>query len=417
MADQYENIKFEYQNLTLKDDYYYMFDHNVDILMSVVDDGSPAFSYPLDSHLTYEVVSSEFDGTNFWTMENSGDNVYIKRWFIDGYICKLQDTFNLIAGSGHKYSSKAFTVENYQATISGVVTVGSTNIPMTEGYSTKLSSGMAVTLGPNSVRQTETINVQDAGEGWVTIQDPTEYAYMPDDNISFYADIWLFNEYDGEDTTGALYKFNGYSGAYILKYPGGEYKGVTACTFTTTDSFVEYGEIHSLVFIKGVNLLFFNPVPVGMDFSIYRSMVLKNFDYDDSEIITVFDLCIVNENIYKLQSEAFIKQTVSAFTHGYSYQVEPFQNMITSVLVSSNPGVLPADGITTTNISATVKDQYGNPVAGRLVTFSLGAESDVGGSIIGNNPAGTNAEGVAITIYKADSSPGFVQIVANVYQA
>jgi len=414
---KYENIRFKYPNMALKDNYFYTFDYDVNILLQIVDDGSVAFTYPLDTTISNEVKSCEFDGTNFWTLENVNNDVYIKRWLVEGYMCKLQKAFTIAAGAGHKYSTQTFTVEHYHATVSGVCNVGSTYIPMTGGYATKLSSGMTVSLGPNSLRHSETIAVQDAGDGWVTLQDPTEYSYMPNDNINFYTNIWLFNEYDGEANTGALYKFNAYNGTYILKYPGGEYKGVKACTFTTTDAFVEYGKVHSLVFVKGDNLLFLDPEPIGLDFSVYRSMVLKNFNKDDSALIEVFDICIVDENIYKLQEKAYIKQHTEVFQNGYSYQVEPFQEFLTSVLVSSNPGVLPADGVSTTDISAVVLNQYSMPVSGRLVTFSIGPSSDVGGSIIGTNPAGTNIEGKAVTVYKADGNPGFVQIIANVYQA
>ncbi len=392
------SIGFTKSNMTVIDEYFYMFDESEDMLVQKTVDGTIAFTYPFDVLLSEEIKSAEWDGVNWWTLEDSAtaDSVVIRRWRVSNYICQLQQTFSLIAGSGHKYDSDTFTVEHYHATITGTHSIGATTIYIDTGYDTLLPYATSVTL-ENSSGSQETIDVLSSGAGYVTLNDPTTQAYTNSNTVHFYTYLWLFNNYDGEDaSTGALYKLNAYSGSYVNRYDGGVYKDVEASTFCDLDSFGAYGDIHVLYFIKYVNLLMVDVSSTGSDLDYYGSMIL------DSSISAPSDLAIVDDNIYVLNGSTAELITTSTF--------------VASIALSANPAIIATNptGVhtSTTTVTAVVKDQFGNPVSGRAVTFSEDGE----GSLVGSNPSMTDSDGRATITYEAGESAEEVAISATVEQ-
>jgi len=135
----YENITLRKKNLAMVDGYFYMIDDDLDNLIVKTDDGTQAFSYPLDTTISTEVSSLEYDGRNFWTLENlAGYDIRIRRWYINNYVLKLRDTFNLVETGSHKYESDAFTVEHYHIAFSGDEAAGQNILSITDG--SKLSN-------------------------------------------------------------------------------------------------------------------------------------------------------------------------------------------------------------------------------------------------------------------------------------
>lgn len=398
------NISFSKQNMTTDNGYFYMFDETYDVLVQKVDDGTTSFSYPLDTVLSNPIISLEYDGVNFWTLEDltselSTASMRIRRWYIDNYVCKLQNTFNFTESGSHKYNSNAFSIEHYHTTVTGTYSAGATNIGIGTGYGTKLSSGMTVTLGPNVDGYSETIDVFDAGEGYVILSDPTTYDFDVDDKVQFYNNIWMFNDFDGTDSsTGALYKFNAYLGTYITKYSGGAYKDVKAATFYNVNSFsTVYGNVDALCFVKSYNILFVNTDTVGSSLNYYGSMTMEV----TGGVPTVYDLAMDGQNVYRLA--------------GADYALSTLNSLVASIAISANPAIITANGVSSTNITAYVKDQFLQPVIGRLVTFT---DSDGVGYIDPlRTTVNTDSDGKAVTSYTSGTTAGTVTINATVAQS
>ncbi len=255
------NIQLSKQNFTVLDGYFYTFDESLDSLLQKTDDGNTAFSYPLDTLITGEVISLEHDGVNFWTLQENGtDAVMIKRWRINNYVCQLQETFNFDPDTEHKYNVNTFTVSNYRTFLTSSVTVGSSVIYI-DKYSDNQSLivGSTVHIGPNVDGDSEEVIVDSTVFGGIKLTAGTKYHYSASDKIYFHTHIWLLNNYNGVDSsTGALYKFDSHTGIYITKYVGGQYKDITASTFSTINSFIDYGPVDTLIYIKGTNALFVN---------------------------------------------------------------------------------------------------------------------------------------------------------------
>lgn len=406
----YENIRLRKQNFVMVDGYFYMMDEDTDSLIVKTDDGSQAYSYPLDTTITNQIISLEHDGRNFWSLEDSGtNNMRIRRWYIDNYVCKLRSTFNLVETGSHKYQSSAFTVEHYHIEFSGDEAAGQSNLSITDG--SKLSSGMTITLGPNSSGQMEECSVNSAGADWVIINGTTSYAYQTNDPICFYKKIWLFNDFDGlSGSSGALYEINAYTGSYISKTAGGAYQDIKACTFYDMSA-VALGWDNAICYVKTTNMIFLDPDDLNDSFG---SLSMDNVEDDQATVIALYDLSIEGSNIYRLQRKAtYYGSTYTFADNTYNYQLSTIEAFITSISLAADPAILPANGVNTSAITAIVKDQFNLPISSRSVYFT---DDDPVGQIL-SSPVSTNAAGVATTTYKAGTAAREVKITATAQQS
>jgi len=398
------NVNLKYKNMTVVDGYFVTFDHGLDMIYKVTSDGSHAFSYPLDNVLGNYVHSVEWDGVNLWTLQDAGtDSIVIKRWLIEDYVCKLKDEFTYLADTTNKYSSQAFTVEHYHTTLVSGVSAGSTTLYVPDGYENYITTGNTVTIGPNAYGKSETINVFNTASGIIELDSPVSYDYQIGNDVQFYTNLWVFNDYSGTAANvGALYKFNAYSGSYITKYQDAVYKSVKAATFYKTDVFSSYGPVESLVFAKASNLLYIDVNSPQLDY--FGTMIMDNVV--GNTLSPVEDMAIYDKNIYRLE----------VINNGNNCELSVLVPMVYSIAVQVSPGLLPANGNSTAYVNTSVKDQFFQPLPGKLVSFSLGGSIGDKGQIIGPNPATTNSDGVATTIYKSGNEAGQVSVVASVDQ-
>lgn len=420
-----ENVKLKYRNFTVDQGYFYMFDHNLDGLYQKTDDGNTAFSYPFDTLISAAILSTEFDGEYFWTLEDAGGNdITIRRWEIDNYVCKLRQTFNFTETGSHSYQSAAFSVEHYHTTLASGVTASGTDIYLTEyadqddlmSFTTTGGAPLTLHLGPNSSGQEEDVQISTVTSGsvyTVTLISGTAYAYDESDPVNFYTHLWMFNDYNGTSSaTGALYKFDAYTGEYIKKYPGGAYKDVDAATFYKVNSFTEHGAVDTLCYIKGTNTLFVNVREETDEGTLdyYGSMVMENIKNDEVTVITVYDLAMDDQNVYRLQN---VPDGTGTTWSNYSYLLSSLDSFVTSISLAAYPAVLAANTVSTSDITAIVKDQFLQPVTSRLVSFS---DDDSVGSITGPNPVNTDSNGSASTVYESGNTAREVRIRAVVEQ-
>ena len=407
----YENIRLRKQNVTMVDGYFFTFDEDIDAITTKTDDGTTAFSYPLDTTITNTVISLEYDGRNIWTMENTAtDQMTVKRWYINNYVCELRDTFDFIPSGSHKFVSEAFTVENYHVSFSDYESAGSSTLSVTDG--SKMSSGYTITLGSNNSGQIEEVSVSSAGADYVNINGTTQYNHESGTPISFFKNIWLFNNYDGIDTTGALYKFSAYTGSLVTKYQSGSFKDIKACSFFDMES-VYGADSNAICYIKGTNMIFLDPDDLSIS---YGSMTMDNIEDDQATLIDVYDFVIEGSNVYRLQRKATYYGVTGTFADNtYNYQLSTLNSFITSVSIAANPAILPANsggGSNTSDITAIVKDQFNLPIVSRLVFFT---DDDPDGYVTPTND-NTDVNGVATTIYTAGTSARETRLTATAQQ-
>lgn len=418
----YENIRLRKQNIAMVNGYFWMMDEDTDSVVIKTDDGTIAFSYPLDTTITNTVISLEYDGYNIWSMENTAtDKMTIKRWYIHNYVCTLRNTFDFIPSGSHKYDSEAFTIEHYHTTFSDYEGAGSSVLSVTDG--SKMSSGFMLVLGPNNNGQIEEVSVSSAGVDFVNINGTTQYNHESGTPISFYKNIWMFNNYDGVDATGALYKFSAYTGSLINNYSGGAFKDIKASSFFGVPLYVfdktaPPGTLepryNSICYVKGTNMVFLNPDDLNTS---YGSMTMDNVEDDQATNIVIYDFSIEGTNVYRLQRKATYYGTTGTFSdETYNYQLSTLNAFITSISLSADPAILPANSggsSSTSDITAIVKDQFNLPIVARIVYFT---EDDPNGYVTPTND-NTDANGVATTIYTAGTSAREVRLSATAQQA
>ena len=387
-------------------------DEDVDAITLKTDDGTVAFSYPLSSTITDTVISLEYDGRNFWSLENTDiDQMTVKRWYIHNYVCSLRDTFDFIPNGSHKYSSNAFTIEHYHTTFSDYEGAGSSVLSVTD--SSHISSGYTIVLGPNNNGQIEEVSVSSTGVGIVNINGATQYNHESGTPISFYTNIWLFNDYSGISTdTGALYKFSAYTGSLVNYYPSGSFKDIGACSFFDMAS-VYGADSNAICYVKGTNMIFLNPADLD---NSYGSMTMDNIESDQATNIEIYDFTIEGANVYRLQRKATYYGSTGEFADNtYNYQLSSLNAFITSISLNADPAILPANSggsSSTSDITAIVKDQFNLPIAGRLVYFT---EDDPDGFVNPTN-ANTDSNGIATTIYTAGTSAREVRLTSTAQQ-
>lgn len=412
-----ENIKLNktnQANFAASNGYFYTMDYAQDGLLQKTDDGNTAFTYPLDTLLSYAIKSLEYDGVYFWSLEKpDSTSVAIRKWKIDNYICKLQQTFSLnnTTYSGHYFQGDTFSIDHYHTSLTATASGGTTTLEIGGYTDSPTISGATLHLGPNSDGDEEEVVCSTALSGVVTLVSGTFFSYDVGDEVNYFNNIWFFNNYNGTSTaTGALYKFNGKTGAFIKKYPGAAYKSITASTFYKVDVFTDYPNVDALIFIKGTNALFVN-INEYIDGTLkyYGSMVMDNIQSDKATIIPIYDLAIDRDNVYRLQD---IVDGGSSAWSLYSYLLSPLDSFVTSISLSASPAIIAANNLSISSIVAVVRDQFLEPIIGRTVTFSENGT----GSLTGGTTKVTNAEGLAQTEYKAGTTAQEVKITAVVEQ-
>ena len=398
----YVNLKLRKGNFVVDQGYFYSFDESNDVLLQKIDDGSTAFSYPLDTVISSAVKSLEHDKIYFWTLENSGGgNVNVKKWLVENSICNLKDTINL----SPDYDSNAFTVEHYHTSVAATISGGDYVIQVKSYYDTVVSSGIVLTLGLNSSTWYEDVTVNSVSGTYITLTSGTQYSYDVDDEVNFYTNLWLFNN----DGNGSLRKVNAYTGDLVATTSGSEYDNIAACTFARINDVFD-SNVDALIYVKSTNLKFVN---VGT-LANYGIMTIDNLRSNGSTVIPVYDLTISGKTVYRLQDEATYYGVDNSWST-YNYQVSTVRSFIDSITVTAYPLILPANGYNVTQVKAAVFDQYGDGVVNKPVHFT---DTDNVGFIT-INPAYTDyfwGTGEAKTAYKAGITPQTVTIEGTVTQ-
>jgi len=171
-----------------------------------------------------------------------------------------------------------------------------------------------------------------------------------------------------------------------------------------------YGAVDTLAYVKGTNTLFVNVGSAGASLPYYGSMVMENIQSNEATVIPVYDICMDNQNVYRLQETADGGSSTWSY---YSYLLSSLDSFVTSISLAAYPAIIAANTIATTDIVAIVKDQFLQPVTSRLVSFS---DDDTPGAITGGTPINTDADGRAATIYTSGNTAREVKITAVVAQ-
>lgn len=424
-----KNIRLINPNMVRVDGYFYSFNEETDVMIQKADDGTLAFSYPLDTPISQEVTSLEHDGESFWTMENisgtASAGFRIRRWVIENFVMVLQQTFTYASNANDTFESQAFTIEHYEGTLtSGAVENTSTfNVSFDPSIFSLITPGTHLFLGPSTkggfTGETERVTVTStSGGNQITVSAPLTNGFLSGNSLVFSKNIWFFSQHFQTTTNvGALYKASVLDGSILSRNQGGAYKDINACTYHELDSFTGSLASHNkpyLVFVRTTNILFVNVLDSNLPIEL--SALQNNLSADTTEVFDVFDMGIEDQTIFRLQLKFNINGTQSTETT-YNYQLATFRPFPTAIALTADPAILPADsGASTSLITATVTDQYGlafvkTPAA--TIQFST-AGGGTGSGLSNTGQIALDGNGQATVTYTTGNTAGLVTISATV---
>jgi hypothetical protein len=461
-----ENVRFTYPNMATDGVYYYTMMRNAQVLQQKVDDGTVSFSYPLDTAIEQDVKELEWDGVYFWSLEPKTGGVIIRKWKIEAFICKQDQKFEFTTGGGHTYDADAFAIEHFRLTAgnndngSGGYTIGLTDILISDtsmlapgdvvtfvkrNTSTASRSGTSFVeqkivqsvLSATQVRFTSAMAADPHGDG-KGFRGPTAVtglaATQPQlpDHVFVTKYLWINNKYAPNDLTkAALYKTNYFNGSVITTYAGTQYQGIGGATYyakyeRATVNTLQYNTTVSidsaaggrqawLLFAKATSMLFYNTNTNVFD----KSMVMNNVKANSVDSWPVFDLNVIGEEpniaVFRVQLGTTYKNVALVLTDEtwstYNYEKQILRRVVNSIAVTADPSIIPADGISSSIITATLKDQYNNLVpSGKTVNWA----DDSGANRVSPTSSTTNSFGQATTTYTAGTTEQDVKITASV---
>jgi len=402
----YENINFKYKNMCVHDNYFFTFDHDLDVLIQKVDDGSTAFTYPTDVSIGVEVKSLEYGGGYFWSLQyNNTTSVIIKKWKIENFICILVDSH--IVGNTPDVDSDTFSIENYDTVLASGISTGNDYLYLDDYYSVT-TTGTLLMVGPNDDAQYEYKTVTTVSGNKLFTDSVFDNNYLVGSDVNLATNVWLFNnESFVAVNPGSLFTLRPDDLSLVSYIDDIEYENILSSTFGKELGGVFSSTASAIMYTKSSNLKFIDV----SNFSNVAFMVMDNTKIDGMTIIPVYDVGLSNATVFRLQDEAAYYGVNYSWTN-YNYQVSTTRRFVDSMTVDAVSKILNSDGVSTAEVISTVFDQYNDPIFLKLVFF----EDDDSTGYMTISPAYTNTAGVGYSYYRAGTTPAHVTITATATQ-
>jgi hypothetical protein len=431
-----ENIRLLKRNMTRIGGYFYSFEEVSDSMVQKTDDGTLAFSYPLDTPITREIISLEYDGESFWTQEHlSGtpaDGFKIQRWVIENFVMVLQDTFEFDTDVTDTFESNAMTIENYEATVTNPGSAGTSEFNASSfptDVFAQITPGTRMFLGPSShasyTGQSESVIVSSTltdGSGKIYLTAPLSRSFISPDKVVFSKNIWFFNEHFLKQAdVGGLYKASSLDGSVLGRTLGGAFLLINAAAFADLSKdggtfpagdLAVYNKPSYLIFVRTNQLLFIDVLDSNLTTAL--SALQNNLHTDTVTVFDVYDLAQEGDTIFRLQEDFNIAGSVTS--NAYNYQLATFDPFPTAIAITAVPAILPAaNAAATSDITATVTDQYLLPfVTDPVSTITFGVSGGGAGSDLPTGPFALDANGQKTVVYTSGADAGLVTITAEV---
>ena len=460
MADDVSNLRFTKatpvsssirQAIEKIDGYYYVMDSASNSLLVKTDDGNTAFQYPLDTTISTPVKEIKHDGAYFWTLQSGTGHFYIRRWFIQNYLCKLQSTIDLTNNVDDTFSSDTMAIEHYHRKLTAPATISGTSIELDStdrmpGAGGKLFLGPSTSLGYEGLYEER--SVASVSGTTVNFSGDLDYSYATGDMCHFNTKIWLFNNFNRTASNeGAVYEIDSRIadtlgtvtidsdaawGTDLTVYPGTEFKNITGATYATYNYYSPSSGVVTptplLMFVYSSNLLFLDTSQAGnsvLDLAamqeVYKAddanlWTVLNITVEDtySDVETDESIKIKRDTLYRLQDGVTYGGVDQTTNSTINYAMTTMKPYVFSIGLSVTPAVISADSTATAAVVATVRDQYNLPVSGVSVAFTENDSVDApdGAEIV--SPISTNTNGQATTTFTAGNAEKTVRVTATV---
>lgn len=418
MVTEFNNARLDYQNFSFGPvpGRMYSIDHNAGVMVVKNDPAgvldipvSLISTIPLNTAISSEVKTLQYDGFYFWTQRDIGGSspigTLIEKWAFSSTGTTLikqlgpGSEISIVDTGSAKYRSEAMAVHTLVRTFtlpfnSGVSTITVNNTSL-------IQIGDAIYLGPNGSDQREEKRVLGILGNDILLNSPTVYSYAPGNSVTVRKSLYLFNNRNGLETNrGQLRQYSTYNGFLVSSVSSNEWKDVTAAT--------SYNE--NIYFVRDTQYLVYKPLGAGTGYQ--NSGILNNIEADKNTIVKVFDISINNSAISKLQRSYTQFNTLSkdfedipSTDNKYQIEREFFAPKVKSITaIRPDRSIAFAESIEIPFI-VEVRDQYNIPILGRSIVVS--EDDDTGFIKPGEESFITDSQGQGLTTYVTNAGLDF----------
>lgn len=400
------NVKIPYRSFTVANGRFFFFDHAINTLVEKNNNGDILFTYPTIDVIGNEVISTAYDGVNFWTLQlGTVSTIFVvKAWQIDKFFCiKKTELFFENIDSSYDYNFTAMAVEHFSSTLTSGISVGDSSVYIDTHIDFEECSFYRLYIGPNSHGVYEDATVTGTlHDGLLGTDCSILNEFDSGTNVSLVNCLWLFNSYVETPDIGTLFRYDVVENNIDYLYQGYEIANISASTFYEEEC-VKY-----ITFIKNNTLKFFDIE----DKVVSKSLLTDNLSSDGSIIYPVKDIEIFGGTLYRLQNK-FCYYGINYSYSTNNYQCSPMRSFIDSITLNIHPTIVPSDGMSTAELKAVVSDQYSDPSKFKTVYFS---DNDYEFGYITMFEVLTGDDGTCLSYYQSGTSPKTVTITAFVTQ-
>lgn len=407
----FENIQIQHGNFTIdrSGGVFYTVDHVAKTLIAKNNTGAiqQTYSLSLVNNQISEVLSLQFDGYYYWTLEKPiATGFRVRKWEIGtDDIVRIETEYFFASDAVNKYDVSALAVEHYFDSLDNQEVAGTSVFDVNDG--SIIRPGDNIVIGPSTavgfVGLYDFTTVIGKVGDTITVSPPLGITFSPNTPITFTRDFYAFSDTAPGNLLGAMYAFRADDGFPLSLDVSNLYGNVRAATFFK----------NKIMFIRGNDIIWLNPDTK----TIFKSQGIDNATEGRDGIIDTFDLDGFSDTFYRLEQQR-------VYLDGNDYETEdwaPLFNYNTSgtvpeiffVSLKVEPQILhrsatgvPAGDIDAT-VTVTVLDQFRTPVSGNIVNFT-----STHGPLSSAQQT-TNSDGQAFIIYTASTTAAEVTITAT----
>lgn len=412
---EFNNVSIDYGNISNGPDSgrIYTLDHlSNTLIVKSFSTGIILTSIPTDSIIGNEVVSLQYDGYYFYSLQKIGLNnnlgIKITKWLLQNNLVVKQiglgGEIQLVSNNFYKYDADAFCIERFVTKTNSYIGLGATSFIINSN--TYLTIGDTLYFGVSTVDSISRMErkVTNIIGNTVYFDIPSDKVFNINDSVIYKKNIWLFNKYYLTNLYGNLIHINSLNGNILENRVSNEFKGVTA-------SNCHNGNI---LFVRETQLLQYRPY--GINAGYISSAILNNTEVDNNTTIRVYDFWTDSTTIYKLQLKQhqydtfnFTYSDVISTNNKFNIDSESLLAKVFSITASRNDSYL-FGKLRQETLSIKVTNQFDLPVPGRSISIT---ENGSGYIEPGYSSFTTNANGEGITKYNLGLST--LSEILNVY--
>jgi hypothetical protein len=409
-----QNIQIQHGNFTVgrTAGVFYTMDHVAGTLIEKLPNGNTQATYTLETS-TKEVLSLQFDGYYFWSLDRPIINGFrVRKWEIGtDTIVRVISDYLFSPDIINSYDVNSIAVEAYTDSLDNQYAVGTTTFDVVDGQ--VITIGDNIIVGPSTAVAHEndpspysfTTVIGKTGNT-LTVSPALSKLFSPGDSLVFSRKVFAFSDVAPGNLDGALYTYRTRDGQPLSLDVSNLYGGVRASTFFQ----------NKLMFIRGSEVIWLNPD----SHTIFKSQAISNATASRSGYVSTYDLAGFSNTLYRLEqervyySETFNRWETENWAPLYNYNTDGIIPEVYFVSVKAQPQVLhrfvstidPDD--LDSEVTITVLDQFRTPVFNRTVNLT-----STGGPLSSNQET-TDSNGQVRVTYTANSFIGEVTITAEV---